>query len=1222
MQYKELIHFDPITSVVKLVETENTSAAEKIVKTYVFSKKISEDLLEVIIKNLDISPKQETKGIQVVGSYGTGKSHLMALVAAIAENADLVSGLTDEVMRKSFTRIAGKYRVLRFEIGTDKPLKDILFAQLERFLKREHIEFTFNDDSNFSWKEQLQNMMAAFEAANPDKHLLVVIDEMLEYLKGRNPTTLNNDLMLLRQVGEACDNSRFKIMFGVQELLYRSPEFQFAADMLNKIEDRFADIIITKDDVAYVVKERLLKKDQHQKQIIRDHLLKFAPLFDGINTNLNEYVDIFPVHPSYVSNFERIKHGKSQREILKVLSSRFQTLMEQNLPDDTPGLITYDSYWDDISSTPSMITLPDVRTVKDKIEIVYDRINGHFVHGRSNRKGLARQIANALAIRVLCDDLDKHNGASAQNLKEDLALTIPGIDNSELLIETIQSVANQLKSATAGQYVDLDVASNQYYLRTEGGINIPQIVRDYADTILKRNNDQADQYYFEFLQFVFGLQQNTYRTGFKIWQHSLDWLDKKSFRLGYIFFGNPNERSTTEPIQQYYIFFCPLFNSISRNDEDDEIYFDMNGFSDEFKDLILLYGASKATEANASSNQKSFFKTQIEDNLKRAIALFEKEFFDNTKVIYKGNETLLRSYSLPGEGASKEMIFSSVSAKILNKYFSDKFPGYPAFNDLLSPLSKDNFDGAIKKALKKLTAFNQPNREGEAILSGLGLLSGQGIDTQNSKYSDSIRKKLKAKGLGKVLNKDEILYPHYIPQNLWYSLDFTLDHHLEFVVLSALVFKGDIEITWSGSKSLTATNIDQTLLSLTEEDYFSFQSVREPTGLPIKALKELFGHLGLPDMSGELEKPETLSRILAEAKVRVDKVVSLKAKVSAGIRCRSVPLLTSVKAEEITNGFDKLAAVLDGINAYNTFGKLRGFKYTEIELKEAFAAWQFCDLIEKLEERAIKFENLIGYLYTAQSYVVESERPLYEDINSSIQKLPQVLQIDEDNEYVMYETLLNSLVNHYADYYLSQYLKCRLSHTDSLIKDVLLASDSKKICDIVKEADFLSKTEYDNWINRITALKEADQTLSKQRIKQEPYHEFNPREYYDKPSYTITELSEQLGGILDKWVKAMRSVFKDPSVKSNLEVLDQSSRTLVEGFKDETIDITIDNAMQLRRLIGELSKGFERIEIASDDFRKVFSKPLKAEEAVEVFQKYVDELCVGKERSKVRIIIK
>jgi hypothetical protein len=89
-----------------------------------------------------------------------------------------------------------------------------------------------------------------------------------------------------------------------------------------------------------------------------------------------------------------------------------------------------------------------------------------------------------------------------------------------------------------------------------------------------------------------------------------------------------------------------------------------------------------------------------------------------------------------------------------------------------------------------------------------------------------------------------------------------------------------------------------------------------------------------------------------------------------------------------------------------------------------------------------------------------------------------------------------------------------------------------------------------------------------------------------------------------------------------LEVLDHPSRELVEGFKDGKIDISVDNAIALRRLIGELSKGFERIEIVSDDFRKVFSKPLKAEEAVEVFQKYVDELCAGKERNKVRIIIK
>lgn len=126
-------------------------------------------------------------------------------------------------------------------------------------------------------------------------------------------------------------------MFGVQELLYRAPEFQFQAEMLNKIEDRYSDLIITKEDVSFVVKERLLKKDNHQKAKIREHLLKFADLFEGINTNLNEFVDLFPVHPNYVSYFERIKHGKSQREILKVLSTKFEGLLETDVPKANPG---------------------------------------------------------------------------------------------------------------------------------------------------------------------------------------------------------------------------------------------------------------------------------------------------------------------------------------------------------------------------------------------------------------------------------------------------------------------------------------------------------------------------------------------------------------------------------------------------------------------------------------------------------------------------------------------------------------------------------------------------------------------------------------------------------------------------------------------------------------------------------------------------------------------
>jgi hypothetical protein len=1219
MKYSELIHFDPILSVVKLVDSGELSVAEMLIKTYVFSKKIKEDLQNVILKNLNPDAGYETKGIQIVGSYGTGKSHLMSLVSSIAENSALIDKLQDEEMRQSFRSISGRYIVLRFEIGNDKQLKDIVFFQIERYLNSIGVNFSFDPESKESWKDQLKAMMAEFQEKFPDKHFLIVIDEMLEYLKGRKPSELNNDLMLLRQMGELCDNSRFKIMFGIQELLYRSPEFQFQAEMLNKIEDRYQDLIITKEDVAFVVKERLLKKDLHQKQRIRTHLLKFSHLFDGINTNLNEYVDLFPVHPGYVNYFEKIKHGKNQREILKVLSNNFEKLMDTEVPENNPGLLTYDQYW--LELAPAMSTFPDIRIIKDKMELIEDKVSSHFKGARANKKEIALKIARALAIRILSDDLDKHNGANAHSLKEDLCVTMTGVDDPELLLANIDNTAKQIVTATTGQYIVQDEMSGVFYIRTEGGINISQVIRDYADEVIKRDPDQADQYYFDFLQYILGLQQNTYRTGFKIWEHSLEWIDKKSFRLGYIFFGNPNERSTTEPIQQYYIFFCPLFNPTSRNDEADEVYFDMNSLSDEFKDTIYLYGAGRAIEGSAASNQKQLFKSHNEESLKRAIGLFEKEFAEKVRVLYKGSERKLNSYSLPGEGFTKDAIFGRVAATVLNNHFNEKFEHYPSFKDLLQPITKDNFDGAIQKSLKKVTNPEQSNREGEAILSGLGLWSGQSIDTQNSKYADGILQKFKGKDNGTVLNRNDILYPHYAPQNLWYSCDYNLDHQLEFVVLTALAYKGDIEIVWSQNKYLSASNIE-TVHSLNKDDLFTFQSIRRPQGIPYKNLKAMFSCLGLPDLTTELEKPETISKILTEAKNKVERVVKASNALQQGLKCRGVFLLTSEATDKMTAELNTLHTLLDGIQQYNTYGKLKAFKFTEDEIIKTFKAFEHCSVIENLKARAAKFEKLIGYLNTAQSYVIESDQPLYDDISEAVKKLGSVIISNTNAEIKQYEALLNSLVDKYAEYYINYYTKCRLSTQEARHKDRLMNGETKRICDIIKDSEFINSVEYTNWLNTITFLREADSSLTKTKVKEEPYHDFNPREYYGKTVLNIRELEEQLDSIFEKWVKAMRSVFKDPSVQENLVMLASTEKRLAEEFRDSKTEITLANAPSLRNIIIQLTQSIDRIEVLQDDLRKQFARPYTPGEAIEEFTKYIDSLCAGKERNKVRIIFK
>jgi len=1220
MNYKDLIQFESITSVVKLVDSEQSDKAQELIKSYVFSIKIKEDLQAVILRNLKPDADYETKGIQIVGSYGTGKSHLMSLVSAIADNADLLNLLPDASLQQAFNAIAGRYKVLRFEVGTDRPLKDIVFAQLERFLQKNGVTYAFDEASNFSWKEHISAMMADFEAIYTDKHLLIVVDELLEYLKGRKPYELNNDLMLLRQLGEASDQSRFRLMFGVQELLYRSPEFQHQAEMLLKIQDRYDDLIITREDVSFVVKERLLRKSEHQKSQVREHLLKFAHLYEGVNTRLNEFTDLFPVHPAYIQHFEQIKHGKSQREILKVLSARFEKLMHETVPADNPGLITYDSYWPELAQDPSMLTVPDIRAVRDKSDIIADKISQHFIGARANRRDMATRITNALAVRILCDDLDKRNGATVESLKEDLCPTVTDINDPEMLLKLVETTATQLISATAGQYVDRDPTSAEFYIRTEGGINIQQLVREYADDVVKRNPELADEYFYDFLQEALEFKQNPYRSGFKIWQHSLTWTNTKSFRLGYVFFGNPNERSTTEPIQQYYLFYGPLFTDIIRNDGPDEIYIDLSGLSVEFRYVIYLYGAARAKEGSASSQQKPLFQSQVKECIQRALALFNTEFVNNTQVIYNGIASPIKSFSLPGEGATPRMMVDSVAARLLNPFFTDKFPDYPAFKDLLQPLAKDNFEGRVVAALKKIVKPDAPNRDGEAILSGLGLWNGQRIDRQHSRYADALLDRLAAKGAGKVLNREEILSLYYAPDNLYYATDYQLDYQLEFLVLAALAQNGDIEVVWSAQKTLMAANVDM-LSNLVPADYFSFQHVKEPQGIPFQTLKVLFRYLNLPDLTPELEKADTIVRIITRAKEMVQRVVKTKTVVAQGLKCRNVPLLTDSEANTMKTGLDALSSMLDGIQAYNTYGKLKNFRYTETDLDATFAAYSYCDRVETLETRSKKFDSLVGYLYNAQAYVPQSELPLYQQMSDAIGMLGTSLAGTEA-ELKQYDARLNALIDQYAGYYIGQYIKFQLSTADGHTRERIMQSEVKRTCDILADVEFVNKKEYDAWRTLLTSLRMADTAVTKAQVKQEPYHDFNPREYVGKTPVDIRDLNDQLTQTIAQWIKTLRGVLKDPSVQDNLDLLNAADRQWATDFREGRITIDSTNAPRLRDLIRTLSQGMDKVEVSLADLRQRFDKPLSPNEAIDMLTKYIDDLCVGKERSKVRILMK
>ena len=100
MKYGDLVQFDPIETVIKLVHADESDKARQLVETYVISDEMAERLKAVVFPNLQFEQPTDNKGLLIVGNYGTGKSHLMSVISAIAEDADLVECLNNAEAKK------------------------------------------------------------------------------------------------------------------------------------------------------------------------------------------------------------------------------------------------------------------------------------------------------------------------------------------------------------------------------------------------------------------------------------------------------------------------------------------------------------------------------------------------------------------------------------------------------------------------------------------------------------------------------------------------------------------------------------------------------------------------------------------------------------------------------------------------------------------------------------------------------------------------------------------------------------------------------------------------------------------------------------------------------------------------------------------------------------------------------------------------------------------
>ncbi|MFO7901457.1 MAG: DUF6079 family protein [Pirellulaceae bacterium] len=187
-------------------------------------------------------------------------------------------------------------------------------------------------------------------------------------------------------------------------------------------------------------------------------------------------------------------------------------------------------------------------------------------------------------------DADGHE--KARNLVETFVISDRmGEQLAELVVPNLQF---ERPADTKGMLIVGNYGTGKSHL-----MSVPSTLAEHAD-LEKRadslSDSELDRYYFDAMKRVLECADQTYVSGYKIWEHEVQWQSHKVTRRGYLFFGAPNERSTAQPPRDFYLYFVQPFQPPRYTDGKlaDEVFFCLKHPDEAFNQAIRLYAGARA----------------------------------------------------------------------------------------------------------------------------------------------------------------------------------------------------------------------------------------------------------------------------------------------------------------------------------------------------------------------------------------------------------------------------------------------------------------------------------------------------------------------------------------------------------------------------------------------------------------------------------------------------
>lgn len=1229
LRYSDLISFEPIDDIIKLKESGVLSTAKKLVSSYVVSEAMAAKLEHVIATNLDLNSSGTPKGVQIVGNYGTGKSHLLSVIGALAEHETLhLEKCEDPSIDASMDSFRGKYVVIRLTIGASlNNFRDIVFSELQSNLKEMGVVFEVPPLSKVNENITVfSNMMNEFQKKFPGKGLLIIIDELLDYLRSQDNQSRTLTVNFLREAGEFCGDSNFRFIAGLQASLFGDSGLSADPDLtknLARVKDRFQTLDIDRTDISTVISRRMLIKSDEQKSQIRSLLQKYTESFENLERDMDTFVDLWPVHPKFLEIFHKI-HISEKRQVFNEVADFISSKLEVPVPKDRPGLLTYDVHWPTLANKKEFEALPDVREVKNSMETIESRIT----QMEDWQQLPALSLVRALAIhRFTTPNIKIKVGLTANELRTDIFPWLPNLPqkDSATMTEMILSLLTVVRKVCRGEL--LNEKDGQWFLDLDLTQNWDHLVEEYRAQL---SNTDKNRYYNDVIRQVLlgNISRETDVPNHQIFSHELEWKGHGVVRPGWLFFGAPNERPTAKPARDYYIYILSPWVPENYTDEkkDDEIFIQFKGKNDkQFKEYLEKYASAKSL-ALTHPHGRNTLKLIADEAFKGLVKWMDNSFTDKAEVRWKGTSKAFTDWTDEAKVGTVEERFETVTSHLINPHFSNKYPKYPSF-DVSTPITKQSRIEMASSAVKAI-ANSKLDDTSSRILDGLEMLRGNGLDVSGSQYVQRIETILTKKKMGEVVNFAEIFNKE---NERYFSKPDMLEPEWIIVILAGLIYKGSATITYPAIGEINIDRIGE-LVYRKGEKFWSFTHVGRPKGLDIAALKAICRVLSIPPgkISEEESKLKGATTIIQEkASDMVESILGLKQWIVGKPELWSMEIIED--SENISEQLEQFKKFLDGLSAYDKPAKWANLKKNASEIETFFSTKLLVSDLQERRKAKDRLEKSIVLLSKCEDSM-PSTHPWVNsilDTKKSIQKLwASPIPFPSGNVQNV-ASLINNSLSSYRKEYQKLHNMHRLDFNHDKQKKALLEGDRIETLRRISALDIFNEGSLDGILDRLASLQPCwnleDKDLKNNAIC--PYCDFSPA-IPDPPrpisGSDIDDIDEKLTQMEESWATDMLNQLQDPTLDRT--VLTPTERSPLENFeKAKVFPKDSDTLSQLIAGADRAFSGLIRIVITPNELQKAIvglGEALSPTQMQDRFSKFIEEMTKGQPSDKVRIIVK